>query len=83
VYRAGCGTCASGCVWTRCFTFVGSSAYLGLSAQSRSDAMQVQIDRLRAGQDLAQEIRFMTADVTGWQALVLTDGVRREQGGLA
>ena len=56
-----------------CFVFVGTAAYLGLSAQARGERMQDRLDQIADGQQIANEMLISINDITGWQGLYLAD----------
>ena len=58
-----------------CFLLIGGATYLSISAQFESDRLQLRIDDLVASQQIGDDLQYLTADVTGWQAFVLTDAV--------
>jgi methyl-accepting chemotaxis protein len=58
-----------------CFLLIGGATYLSISAQFESDRLQLRIDDLVASQQIGDELQYLTADVTGWQAFVLSDAV--------
>ncbi|MFD2092870.1 methyl-accepting chemotaxis protein [Blastococcus deserti] len=57
------------------FLLVGGATYLSVSAQFESDRLQSRTDDLVAAQQIGDDLQYLTADVTGWQAFVLTDAV--------
>jgi methyl-accepting chemotaxis protein len=67
-----------------CALCIGAAAYNGLSAQSRSDAYQQDINEVQDGRQIADELLIAINDVTGWQGLYLADaaayGVERALG---
>ena len=58
-----------------CFLLIGGATYLSITAQFESDRLQERIDDLVAAQQIGDDLQYLTADVTGWEALVLTDAV--------
>ncbi len=60
-------------VLSMCGLFIFAAAYNGLSSQSRSDAMQQDINKVVDASQIADDLLVAINDVTGWQGLYLAD----------
>ena len=56
-----------------CGFFVGAAAYLGLSAQSHGEGLQVEIDEIVDQKAQASSMLVNINQITGWQGLYLAD----------